>query len=463
MKNPWIVPVAALAVGAVGGFISGKNTGSSSSDTVAAEQAARMSRGSSRPGMGMDAASEKHSSKAKSASEIYKQPGQLSRVQGLIDYYSNLTPDQLADEAKKLANLPWNERMMASMVLFGRWAEVDPTAALEFSNTMGFAGAFAKSTILQSWASVDPENAARYYSENAKEFAMMNMMGGPGRGRDSAGATIAAEWAKQDPSAAMAWASTLETGKGQAMTAVISEVAKTDPSAAAAMVTSMDEADRQGAYEQIAKTWASTDFDAAKAWANSLPSDQRDAAMASAIEGLAQTDPATAANELSSLSGDAADRAVSTVMQYWAAEDPAKAAAWLQANASEQAQRRSMNELMPNWVNQDSAAALSYVQSQTGDVYDSAAASYIMSNTDGDPQELLSLTDNMGDGGDKFRSIGTISARWMEEDPTAAKAAIEEMDIPDGFKDRLINGGGGGGFRGGPGGGGNGGGGRRGR
>ena len=126
-------------------------------------------------------------------------PGNSNRTQALLDFYAGLTPEQLAEEAGKLESLPMNERMLASFLLFGRWAEVDPTAAMAFSSTMGMAGGFVRPTILQSWASVDPVNAAKYFAANPREFAMMDMMGGQG-----ASSIIASEWARQDPAAALA-------------------------------------------------------------------------------------------------------------------------------------------------------------------------------------------------------------------------------------------------------------------
>jgi hypothetical protein len=39
----------------------------------------------------------------------------------------------------KLENLPINERIMASILLFGRWAETDPLAAMAYSDKMGMA------------------------------------------------------------------------------------------------------------------------------------------------------------------------------------------------------------------------------------------------------------------------------------------------------------------------------------
>ena len=121
---------------------------------------------------------------------------------------------------------------MASFLLFGRWAEVDPTAAMSFSNTMGFAGMFVRPTILQSWASVDPANAAKYYAENPREFAMMGMMGGGPRPDGRAGRCLdhrqrmGAPGSRRRPGSGR---TRLTTEKGQAMSAVVGEVAKTDP------------------------------------------------------------------------------------------------------------------------------------------------------------------------------------------------------------------------------------------
>src|SRR5690606_9072733 len=115
---------------------------------------------------------------------------------------------------------------------------------------MGFAAVFVRPTILQSWASVDPENAAKYYSENPREFSMM----GGGRGQNGA-ASIAAEWAKQDPQAALAWASSLNgDDKNRAMTSVVREVALEDPKKAAELAQGMAPGERGDAYGSIARS-----------------------------------------------------------------------------------------------------------------------------------------------------------------------------------------------------------------
>jgi hypothetical protein len=352
------------------------------------------------------------------------------------------------------------ERMMASFLLFGRWAEVDPTAAMAFSNTMGMAGGFVRPTILQSWASVDPANAAKYYAENSREFAMMDMMGGGRRGPmggQGASSIIATEWARQDPAAALAWASSLATGKNEAMTAVVGEVAKTDPRKAAEMIARMDPEQRAASYRSVAAQYGALDFAEAQTWIRTLPADDQEGALASAIEGLSGKDPAAAAKQVSAMQeGDAKDRLVGDVVRDLARKDTQAAEDFLKEQTSERAQRDAMRDLLPALTAKNPIAALAFVNSyQPGPVRDSAAQAYVWSNNTGEPADLIKVAETITDEGDRNRTVGIAAMRWMREDPTAAKAYIEaSTNISDEAKERIVEGRGmwGGGGRRGPGG-----------
>lgn len=463
MKNSWIFPVAALVVGAAGGYISGKGADSGVTNQ-AVEGSAQRTRSNGRPEASTSTETVKKARNA-STEEIARLPGNSSRVQALLELYAGLSPEQLAEEATKLDNLPMTERMMASFLLFGRWAEVDPTAAMAFSNTMGMAGNFVRPTVLQSWASVDPANAAKYYSENPREFAMMGMMGGGGRGGpggQGGASIIASEWARQDPAAAMAWAASLTTEKGQAMGSVVTEIAKTDPRKAAEMIGQMDAGDRGDAYRSVAAQYGALDFAEAQTWVRTLPTDDQPAALASAIRGLSGTDPAGAAVQLNSMEeGEAKERIVDDVIGNLARKDPEAAATLLKQQQSEEAQRDGMRELMSSWTNQNPVAALAYANSfEQGSVRDSALQSYVWSNSSGSPAEVVKVAAMIDDDGDRDRAIGIATMRWMREDPAAAKAYVESStDLSDEAKERITEGrgmwGGGGRRRGGGGGGGN--------
>jgi len=456
MKNPWVFPVAALVVGAAGGYLSGK--GSDAGRAPGMEESAQRTRSSSRPAGATSADTAKKSRTGTSTDQIARMPGNSTRIQALMDFYAGLTPEQLAEEAGKLDSLPMGERMMASFLLFGRWAEVDPTAAMAFSNTMGMAGGFVRPTILQSWASVDPANAAKYYAANPREFAMMDMMGG-GRGPmggQGASSIIATEWARQDPAAALAWANSLTSGKNEAMTAVVSEVAKTDPRKAAEMIAKMDPDARAGAFRSVAAQYGALDFAEAQTWIRSLPADEQADAMASAIGGLSSKNPESAAKEVSSMpEGDAKDRLVGNVVRDLARKDPEAAMDFIKAQTSEKAQRDAMRDLMPALTGKNPVAALAFVYSNpAGPVRDSAAQAYVWSNNTGAPAELIKVAESITDEGDRNRTIGVAAMRWMREDAPAAKAYVEaSTTLSDEAKGRILEGrgmwGGGGGRRGG--------------
>lgn len=445
MKTNILIPGAALAIGLGVGFGVGKS-GSEVDPDLAAAQEAIQRRTSDRSGNGGAGASARDR-KVRSIDEIYQKPGQSNRIQALLDFYGNLSPDQFSSEAEKLDALPFNERILASVLLFGKWAEVDPTAAMAFTDTMGFTGAFVRPTVLQGWASTDPVNAAKYYTENPAQFAMMNMMGGGRGGRGmgglGAGEIIAGEWAKQDPSAAMDWAASLKSGSAGAMASVVSQVAKTDPAKAAEMVSGMDASAQKGAYESIAKQWGSKNFAEASAWASGLPEDQRSAAMSAAIEGLAQTSPELAAGEIAKMTdADARRDAIPTVAKNYARTDARGSMNWLNSLDDNDAKRDAMREVMPIWAASDNAAALEFIKGQTSpDVKDRAAETYIWSNRTSSPSELADVAGMISDDGNRTRATGIVAARWMQEDKEGATEFINGSDaINDDMKERLLSG-----------------------
>lgn len=445
MKTAILFPSLALAIGLGVGFGIGKS-GKGAEDEVAALESQMRTKSGDRGGMGRDA-DRVGNKKPRSVDEIYRMPGQSDRIQSLLDFYSGLGPDDFRAEAEKLDTLPFNERLLASVLLFGKWAEVDPTSAMAYTDTLGFAGALVRPTVLQGWASTDPVNAAKYYTENPAQFAMMNMMGagrgGRGMGVQGPGEIIAGEWAKQDPEAAMTWAASLNTNSTQAITAVISEVAKSDPSKAATMAEGMEGEAKTAAYETIAKEWGTKDFAEASAWANGLPADQRATAMSAAIEGLAQSNPGLAAAEISKITDmDSIRDVVPTVAKNFARTDVKGSMDWLNSINDDGAKEDAMREVMPIWAAADNQAAVEFIKNQSSpDVKDQAAESYIWSNRNSEPSELVEVAGMITDEGDRARATGIVAARWMQEDKEAATQFINGSDsISADVKERLLSG-----------------------
>ena len=458
MKNTATIGIAALLAGAAGGYVIGNAGKGSEKDAAKVES---MAEAKSQRRAGSSASAESGKGREKKVNDILREPGQMARMQSLLDLYAGMDAAQLEAEAAKLDSLPMAQRIMASFLLFGRWAEVDPTGALAYSNTMGMGGMFVRPTILQSWASVDPANAAKYFTENPREFAMMGGFGGgrgPGGG-ESGASVIAAEWAKLDPEAALAWANGLEgRDKSGALSSVISEMASKDPTKAAQVAATLEGDDQARACGEIAGKWASTDFAAAESWIQSLPAEARDRAMSQALQSMAATDPEGAAAKVAGIPvGRDRERAIEDIAGSWARKDPASAAAWVIQQQQEDPED-AIRSVISTWAGQDSAATLAFIQQQpAGEMRDDATSTYIWSNRGADPQETIKLAESISDEGSRNRTVGMAAMRWMQEDKEAATAYIQQSTaLSDEAKQRLIESEGRGwGGRGGPGGRGN--------
>jgi len=445
MKNNILIAMAALLIGVAGGYMAGRG-GGSGDDTAKHEGNVRETK-SGRLGAGVLSDSmAKRTRTTRGVEEIRREAGQFNRIEALMEHFANLDPNQFESEAAKLEGLPFQERVMSAFLLFSRWGEVDPLAAMDYSKKIGFVGMFAMPSILQSWAGTDPENAAKFYRENPREFAMMGM--GPMRGQ-TGGAVIAAEWARNDPEGALAWARTLgDNERSKAISSVLSEMAASDPAAAAAQLASLGGEDLGRSYREIAKQWGAKNWQEAQAWVNTLPADEQPRALSAAIEGLARENPKLAAAELAKMPADQINGdAVEAAVQGLAREDPANAAKWLvdlKANDTGGA----MRNVMMTWAATDPVAAGQFIREQPpGGLRDDAASTYVWSNRTGDPAETMAVAEMIGNDGRRTRSISQAAASWMREDEPAAKKYIQNTNsIDDDTKKRLLEGGGAGMF-----------------
>ena len=425
MNNSLIaVGIGGLILGGAGGFFAGGGAESSRSGESSVASGTKTDRAK------VVAVESNRRESIRDFSEIYAEPSQTARVQKLLDYYANLGPGMFEAEAAKLDELPFSERILASYLLFSQWAEVDPLGALAHTDTMGRTGFFVKPTVLQSWASTDPEAAAQFLQDNPRDFAMMGMMGGR-RGQGAAG-TIATEWARQDPEAALAWAKGLEGRDGAGAVAnVIKQVASDDPAAALVMANGLDEEGKQAAYASIALEWGRDDWDAMESWARGLPADQRDEALAQGVEGYAQRNPEGAAAKLMTIpEGEVRDNAFDNVIESWAQENPKEAMDFLLANGSEAAQEDAMREAMGPLARTNPQAAMEVINSlDDNGIRDRAVSTYVFSATDVNPAEAVTLAATIGDDESRARSVGMAAGRWFREDEAAADAYFATSDL----------------------------------
>ena len=423
-SSAYLVPVAALILGGLGGYLVGSGSGEQGGP-VEKEGVRKTERLTTT----LDGAASERNVSYGSTTEILQSPGQSARVGRLLEFYENLDPALFADEAKRIEDLPWSERLLASYLLFSRWGEEDPRGALAHADQMGFGGRFVKPTVLQAWAGEDPEGAAQYFTDNKKEFEG----GGFGRrgGGQSPAEGIAKEWARKDPAAALAWSQGLDGRDARrSIEAVFSQVAQDNPAQAAEMLAgaSLGEG-REGAVEQIARNYGKLDPEAADAWIASLPEGERAEATREMIGGLASQDVAAAASKALSLSGDSRDGAIADVAGQMSRENPAGALEWLVENGSASAQQQGIDDVMRNLAPRDDAAAREFIASQeVGEVKDSAAAWYVFSNRSDDPVTVMNVALSIDDERRGNRAARRAAQQWLRSDETAAREFIEGSD-----------------------------------
>jgi hypothetical protein len=444
MNQKTLYPIITLLAGAAAGFFVGK--GNSSQATEAGSKTEIVA--AARTGRAADSVLSKANAKsaprkARSTQEILQMPGQLARMEALLDFYSSLSPEQLAEEAKKLGDVPMPERIMASYVLFAKWAETDPYSALEHSEKMGMSGMFVMPTIMQSWASVDAKGAAAYYDSKEEKTSAMGFFGGR-RGPMGNGdaSIIAGEWARQDADAAMTWAKSLEGDEsGNAVSSIISQVATTDPQKAITMAANLEGDQKKRANKQIAESLGSKDWDEAQKFIAGLPADQQAEAQQSAFDGLARDNPLQAMNELNTITDEKLrSDAASIVAEELSKVEPQKAFDLVISSAVDD--EDAMRSVMMNYSRQDQAGAYAAISKvPEGEMRDTAIASYVFSNTGTNYAQDMALAESIADDVSRDRAVAMSASRWMKQYPEAAKQRIKESTaISEEMKQRLEKG-----------------------
>ena len=346
--------------------------------------------------------------------------------QELYSLLSKRTPEEIAKLTEQLQTLPHDRASEAKVAAFFKtWAAFDAKAALassialrdaRFRGTaiaavLRSADATAASTLAHSindlppgvlsssdkimfvstavtkWSSLEPVAAAQF----------LDAIGAKGLDYTSAFNSTAANWAIQDPAAALAWAQQHPDGYGNlAMQGAINGWWQKDPKAAEAYVAShtsgrqemaMSFADmlfrsdpaharqwasqlqsvdaRRAANSAIAQNWAQDDPEAATRWAADLPPDQRGNALAGAARFWMKEDPQAAGDFLNSLGGPVRDEAIGFFSTTLAYEDSGLALNWAATISNPQMRQSTEEQIANEWLKQNPAAAKGWIQNSS--------------------------------------------------------------------------------------------------
>jgi hypothetical protein len=317
-----------------------------------------------------------------------------------------LREDQLPSALNLLRNHP--QALLKSILvsaLFSRWAEIDPTVAVE-----------------QAQRESDPA---------LKMQALQGAM---------------SSWAETDARAAWNWVTREDGGPQnlQLLSSVLSGIATRDPRLALDFAEEMDNPVlRNQAMTTISFLWSNQDPEGALAWAATIEDESlRDQTIPNVLSSIARSNPDRAL-ELTLQQEDKKlrDHALSSIISQMAHLDPDQAFEFL---------GRVPPELLPDRVSSGLGYALIAVSPEKIDLYAEnipqgrERASFYKSIIQakagqGGIEEAIDLLERIPAGDDRLDTVQSLTGAWGHRNPTAASEWLDQLPAgPE--RDRAIQG-----------------------
>ena len=246
------------------------------------------------------------------------------------------------------------------------WAQTDPQAALRalgevsdapFSNDIRF-------SILAQWATAAPEQAFEWARAQKASLENMHLVTMPLQ-----------QMAVDDPQRALRLAEKLDgMRKQQALAQIVSTWADSDPRAAAAWLESAS-GDVSQATAAVAFAFARESPTEALAWASTLPKQARQVALQSLVSAAAMHAPEDAVEVVANIRDPALrEEANVTLVMAWSQNAPQDAAEWVGRNADARNRPFLYRQLFHSWAFHDRDAAAAHLRGLSRqDERDSAA------------------------------------------------------------------------------------------
>ena len=364
-----------------------------------------------------------------SVKEILADPDPLNRVQRLMSYVNGLSPKEMPEALIALQESApqWDPHMkMAVGLLLTRWATADTDAAFAHVEQMKNKDQARDATfsILRALSSQDPQKALEWMSGQGNDMAKNGWMG------HALAGTIASEWVRQDPDAALAWANSLPQNQRQgALGGALETIAASDPLEAAQRLLELDPGEaREKAAGNIANLWAKRAPQEAMEWAMTLEGDDRESAMTRALGGWASVEPEQAASFINDIPAEERTGSqVSEVGRRWASQEPSKAAQWLIDQPESRGRTDAVGYAMWHWTNEDPGGAADWILEQPrGDFRDNGIASIAKATFEEDPSSAVTWAATIDNDKQREGSIERGVREWAKREPELAREWVQQ-------------------------------------
>jgi hypothetical protein len=345
-----------------------------------------------------------------------------------------------------------SDRRAALSILYARYADLDPVAALAFLRKRGgsYAGtelravfhAWSRSDLtaaVEGAAALPPEMqamagmailssrddiAADAQRDIARRLEIENMLPQIGLQRTM-------DLVDRDPRAA--WQTALAVGDDAQAIGRLSSIAhgwaREDPLAAMEAVMALPNTGmRHQLQRQILHEWGRQNSQEALDWALAQPpSPQRADLTSTALAALAESEPRLALDIAQGLDGRERDDALGRVLSQWASADPEAAARSIEPLTGGNARRSAIATIASSYARQDPLGALQWLG--TLDSTEAAQATGMMFSVlaHQDPAQAGSLVGSLAANESRELAVSAVAQAWAHQDPVAGAQWVDAL------------------------------------
>lgn len=270
------------------------------------------------------------------------------------------------------------------------------------------------------------------------------------RDNNSARVQILETWGRNDPSAAIAWATSALANepartRDSLLTAIYEGYAETDPAAAFQQALLIDGDDRlknRVLGEVIETQIRNGGLNAAKLTVDQLSDTQlQNSLRRELVDEWAAFDPEAAAAYVGSLGEDAGTNVKNALVSEWAESDPAAAAAWLSSlDPEDPAVAQGSASIIREWTRYDLAASAEWLNSlPASPELDRAVVSYTFRAAEEDPATAMTWAESIGNDRRRNWMMERVSATWKEQSPDTFQKYLSTTELSDEQRSRMEN------------------------
>ena len=337
--------------------------------------------------------------------------GQAIPIEEALREISNLSSPATRELLNEAFAMPRSDPNRARLIreLLGQLAETEPMAALEL--------------------------AAQIDSLRDSELARISVL---------------EIWGKNDPAAALTWASQVlanEPGRVRSsqLSAIYRGYAANNPQAAfqQALAISDDNRLRNRLLDDVIETQIENGgLQAAKLTVDLMNDpDIQNRLRRELVDEWAEFDPESAAQYVLSLGEDADSHLKSELTSEWAESDPAAAAAWLSSLPEDDpAIARASASIIQEWTRYDLTASAQWLNSlPPSPELDRAVISYTFRAAEEDPGTAMTWAESIEDDRRRTWMMERVAVTWKQQDSDSFKSYLDTSELNEEQRTKLEN------------------------